>query len=145
MWVCTACDWKCLCMFSTGHSLYEIQIINWKAVSVSAQSVWYLFNQSFDLFRHIHTYQHASKHFPQFWSPSTSQEAPLWLPVCVGTISILCHTWSERRSRSCICLKKTKWLSINKEQLKSLIHSTGTCAFPLGCSWVLGELHFFLH
>ncbi len=68
---------------------------------------------------HTHTYKYTSTHFPQFWSLSASQEAPVWLPVCVGTFSILCHTWSERRSRSCICLKKTKWLSINREQLNS--------------------------
>lgn len=87
---------------------------------------------------HTHTNQHADTRFPQFWSPSTSQEAPLWLPVCVGTVSVLCHTWSERRSRPAFALKKkTKWLSINKEQLNlGAVHSTATSAVSLGSSWV---------
>lgn len=130
------CVWVC---GQTGHSLHKTYIRNG---TVSAHSASF---QSFDLFRQnacINTQAHAFLNF----DPPLHHKRPLLDFLSVWELfSILYHTWSERRSRSCIRLLKDKVI-VNKQGTIELSHafnrhSCFTSGTP-GCSWVSGELHF---
>lgn len=69
-------------------------------IGVFKEAMWSVYvkvYQSFHLFTLSYSFNCRNTHkiHTQFWSPFVSQEAPLWLPVSVGTIPVLCHTWRE--------------------------------------------------
>lgn len=95
--------------------------------------------------KHTHTSTHTHAHKSTRRHALSSILIPLYITRGPSLTSCLCGNrfcplshMEWEKVPSCIRLKKkTKWLSINKEQLNlGAVHSTATSAVSLGSSWV---------